>query len=139
GVQDAGQIGEVIKDIVKDIVIDPKDTTETTTTGSGLITTTEMDPSLSTLFETTITPSFSTAKSSTPANRYPVYIASKNSPKYLGGRSDSNSRKEVIFSTQSDGSGEPEPSVSTRYVTSVDKSVRTLTLTSTKVSVLIVI
>ncbi|UXI23075.1 alan shepard protein [Sarcoptes scabiei] len=67
GVQDAGPIGETIKDIVKDIFTKP-------------------DPN----------------------------------------------DGDVIFSTQNDGHSSASASISTRYVTSVEKSIRTLTLTSTK-------
>lgn len=136
GVQDAGEIGETIKDIVNNIVTNGNQNEDGVTTTSqpdgedgGDDTTTV--PSLS---SSTLSPSFnpSTKASISPKNRYPVYISSQNLPKYFMSSSEQD-RSMVIFSTQSANS-ESEPPMSTKYVTSIDKSIRTLTLTSTKVS-----
>ena len=122
GVHDAGPIGETIKDIVKDIFIkDGDDDTSTTTTLPSSINNGQPD--------TTISPSSSSTTKATPSlNRYPMYLSppSQKSSKYY----DSSRDNDAIFSTQSDGD---KSTVSTRYVTSIEKSIRTLTLTSTKV------
>lgn len=128
GVHDAGPIGETIKDIVKDIFIkdDDGDTAAiTTTTTTSPINDGQRQPDT-----TTIAPSTSpTAKATPSLNRYPMYLSPplQKSSKYYDSSRDNN----VIFSTQSDDTN--KPTVSTRYVTSIEKSIRTLTLTSTKV------
>ena len=138
GVQDAGQIGETIKDIVNNIVTKPDMPMEdptTTTEAYEEEETTEpsMMPEVSTLWPS-FNPSTSSEKTSTSLNaikkpdaKFPVYIAPQNQPKYT-----TTAEEKVIF-TQVDGNGEQEKPMSTRYVTSIEKSAKTLTLTSTKV------
>lgn len=117
GVHDAGQIGETIKDIVKDIVTNKQADRESPDT-----------PTTTPLPTTTLAPSLGPDRP-TSRGRHPVFVASAKPAKQQPGSDQST--QPVIFSTQSD---QPQSSLSTKYVTSVDKSIRTLTLTSTKVS-----
>ncbi len=161
GVNNAGQIGETIKDIVNNIVTRPDmsaddDSSTTTTTSSsngdettistttdpttdGPLTTSLPDGSISTL-----APSFSgktpmlgsssgNGNKQRPDAKFPVYIPNQtNLPKYYM----TTSEEKVIFSTQTEEGGDGgQPPVSTRYVTSVEKAAKTLTLTSTKVRI----
>lgn len=142
GVQDAGQIGETIKDIVNNIVTRPETTDEESTTTESnaeettepltdLLVTTPMNVKVSTL-----APSFNPSAEKTPSlnaikkadAKFPVYVAPQNLAKYK-----TSSEEKVIFSTQADGNGEPGQPMSTRYVTSIEKSAKTLTLTKTQV------
>ncbi|KAJ6225519.1 hypothetical protein RDWZM_004064, partial [Blomia tropicalis] len=136
GVQDAGQIGETIKDIVNNIVIRPETnpSDETTTSTNDAESQTDIPPTT-----TSLAPSFNPSASgerTTPnlnsvKNRFPAYIASQNLPKYY--MSSNEDKSLVIFSTQAADGDTSELPMSTRYVTSIEKSIKTLTLTSTKV------
>ena len=138
GVQDAGQIGETIKDIVNNIVIRPETnpSDETTTSTNDAESQTDIPPTT-----TSLAPSFNPSASgerTTPnlnsvKNRFPAYIASQNLPKYY--MSSNEDKSLVIFSTQAADGDTSELPMSTRYVTSIEKSIKTLTLTSTKVCV----
>lgn len=143
GVQNAGQIGETIKDIVNNIVTRPEttdeesatttesDAEETTEPLTDFLVTTPMNVKVSTL-----APSFNPSAEKTPSlnaikkadAKFPVYVASQNLAKYK-----TSSEEKVIFSTQAEGNGEPGQPMSTRYVTSIEKSAKTLTLTKTQV------
>jgi len=144
GVHDAGQIGKTIKEIVNNIRTRPDSVFDDETTTSVSAPEENTEPSTETPITpvrevTTLAPSFSSSsEKTTPSlnsakNLFPaVYIPSQQLPKHP--KPSTEDKSMVIFSTQSTGS-EPEPSVSTRYVTSIEKSIKTLTLTSTKVSI----
>lgn len=133
GVHDAGPIGETIKDIVKDIFKEGEG--DSATTASTFATTkktdehrpiTNVQPT-----DTTISPSF-TGKTTPSLKRFPVYPSNGRKP--TSGRPyDTTKDDDVIFSTPASNDGTEMPALSTQYVTSVEKSIRTLTLTSTKV------
>lgn len=151
GVHNAGQIGETIKDIVNNIVTRPDGSLEEETTTTATSTTANNDDTTTTDPTTdgplttsisggdvsTLSPSFTSKtpalnKPQRPDAKFPVYIPNQtNLPKYFM----STSEEKVIFSTQTGEDGEgSDQMVSTRYVTSVEKAAKTLTLTSTKVS-----
>lgn len=137
-ISNVGQIGETIKDIVHKVV-NAQDEAEvtTTTTEKTEVTTSMLQPS----FETTVgsvttssdsssttTTSTSPLSSFTAKNRHftvPKYQHSHVHPTGISVEED-----KAIFSTESETNTEV-----TRYVTSIEKSTRTIILTSTKVSV----
>ncbi|KAI2800091.1 hypothetical protein BLOT_013998 [Blomia tropicalis] len=137
GVQDAGQIGETIKDIVNNIVIRPETnpSDETTTSTNDAESQTDIPPTTTTSLAPSFNPSASgertTPNLNSVKNRFPAYIASQNLPKYY--MSSNEDKSLVIFSTQAADGDTSELPMSTRYVTSIEKSIKTLTLTSTKV------
>ncbi|KPM02571.1 hypothetical protein QR98_0009860 [Sarcoptes scabiei] len=162
GVQDAGPIGETIKDIVKDIFTKPDPSTIAPDSKSNDESSDEdqskrfldssSPQSSSTMIATTTTTTTTTTSttSSTPAltirpipssKRYPIFQTKPNKPSsslsssfkhYDSVHNGDQDDGDVIFSTQNDGHSSASASISTRYVTSVEKSIRTLTLTSTK-------
>lgn len=140
-IANVGQIGETIKDIVHKVV-NAQDESEvsTTTEKTTEVTTSMLQPS----FETTVgsvatttnkddgatTTSTSPLAAFTAKNRHftvPKYQHSHIHPTGISADED-----KAIFSTESETNSEV-----TRYVTSIEKSTRTLILTSTKVSFLL--
>lgn len=133
GVHDAGPIGETIKDIVKDIFKEGEGD-GTTPASTTLLKKTDEHRQMTNVqpTETTISPSF-TGKTTPSLKRFPVYPSNGRKP--TSGRPyDTAKDDDVIFSTPASNDGTEMPALSTQYVTSVEKSIRTLTLTSTKVS-----